>query len=99
MTDGVRKVMQDMTGQTVGSCPWRALRDPLVVRVLAVMPFFESGQLAYVAPQPSHRLLCAVRYYETCYNSMYSKQQEADRKDNQRTAKVASIPNPIRGRR
>lgn len=98
MTDGVRKAMQDLTGHYVGTCPWHAMQDPLVSRVLAVMPFFESGQLEYIAPQPSHRLVAGVRFYNNVYNSMFSKQQELDRQNRDRATAIAQPTTIRRGR-
>jgi hypothetical protein len=79
MTDGIRRTMQDMTGASCIGCPWHALRDPFVQRVLAAMPFFESGQLAFYATQPSHRLVHGIRYYHSIGNRVFSKQMELDR--------------------
>lgn len=88
MTEPIRRTIKDMTGQYVGGCPWYALRDSLVHRVLRALPFFESGQLAFIEPFPSHRLVSAIRHYNACSNRMFARQQELERKERERTART-----------
>lgn len=69
--------------RTVG-CPWYAFHDPFVGRVLAAHRFFESGQLAYYAPSPSHRLVEGVAYFHGVLNVLERKQFEQDQEERKR---------------
>lgn len=84
MTAGIRQTMQQMTGENVDTCPWRAFRDPFVGRVLAAMRFFESGQLAYHAPNPSHRLVEGIGWYHTVDNRVHGHVMDKDREERKR---------------
>lgn len=95
MTDGIRRAMKELTDHEPIGCPWRALHDPFVVRVLAAMPFFESGQLAYGVPQPSHRLLAGMRHYHSAVERAHSRQLERERIEREGKRQ----PLPMRGGR
>jgi hypothetical protein len=86
MTAGIRQTMHQMTGMHVDVCPWRAFKDPFVGRVLAAMRFFESGQLAYHAPNPSHRLVEGIGWYHTVDNRVYGHVLDREREERKREA-------------
>jgi hypothetical protein len=85
MTHGIRKTMEEMTGHDVGTCPWRAFSDPFVQRVQTAMRFHESGQLAFVEPEPSHKLVEGIAMYNAIDNRVYSKQLDMKRKEQERS--------------
>lgn len=86
MTAGIRQTMQQMTGANIDTCPWRAFRDPFVGRVLAAMRFFESGQLAFHAPNPSHRLVAGIGHYHSVDNRVHGAVLDKEREDRKREA-------------
>lgn len=96
MTDPIRRTVQEYTGTELMGCPWRAFADPFVSRVLSAMSFFESGQLAFAVPQPSHRLVAGIHFYQSVSSNIYAKQLELERLERERTARQ---PPPTRGRR
>ena len=81
MSDGVMSAMRAATGSDALACPWRAFSDPLVQRVLTALPFFESGQLAFKLPAPSHRLVEAIGWYQTVSNRMAALEMDERRKE------------------
>jgi len=83
MSEGVRSAMRAATGSDAIGCPWRAFSDPLVQRVLSALPFFESGQLAFKLPAPSHRLVEAVGWYQTVSNRMTALEMDERKKERQ----------------
>ena len=97
MTAPIRKTVAEMTGQPCRTCPWSALRDPFVHRVLAAMTFFESGQLAFALPAPSHRLVSGISFYHSTSNRMFAKQQELA--DQQRAREQQQPAPSSKGRR
>lgn len=72
--------MLEMTGQEIETCPWRAFQDPFVARVVRAYRFHESGQLAFVEPDPSHKLVEGIAMYAAIDNRVNSKQLEMQRK-------------------
>lgn len=74
MTDGVLNVIEDFTGYKPTGCPWRAFFDPLVERVVRAYAFFESGQLAWSEPHPSHRLVDGMSFYHRIDGMIHGKQ-------------------------
>jgi hypothetical protein len=86
MTAGIRQTMHQLTGTHVDVCPWRAFRDPFVGRVLGAMRFFESGQLAYHAPNPSHRLVEGISWYHSVDNRVHGHMLDRDRDERKREA-------------
>lgn len=86
--------MKDLTGGAeLSQCPWLALSDPFVARVRAAMPFFESGQLGFGVPNPSHRLVDGISHFYTVSNRVYARQMEIDRAERQRAPNAL----PMRG--
>lgn len=75
----MREAVHDWTGEAQSGCPWFALRDPFVERVLRAYAWFESGQIAVHAPRASHRLIEGVGYYHRTVGLCQSKQMEIDR--------------------
>lgn len=58
-------VIERVTGRRPPTCPWRAMYDPLVQEVLAVMPFDENGNLAAaLGPNPPALLVDAIADYK-----------------------------------
>lgn len=64
MTDGILSTVEQWTGDRPASCPWAAFFDPFVHRVLTAHRAFESGNLAWAQPNPSHRLVQGVLHYD-----------------------------------
>jgi hypothetical protein len=87
-TEAKRRGMCDMTGVDVSGCPWRAFTIPIVREVLHALRFFESGNLALALPDPSHRLMEGIGFWQQVYNRVQSKQLELERKE--REAKSAA---------
>ena len=83
MSEGVMSAMRAATGSDALACPWRAFSDPLVQRVLSALPFFESGQLAFKLPAPSHRLVEAIGWYQTVSNRMTGIELDERNKERQ----------------
>jgi len=99
MTDRIFASIQELTGtQFVSGCPWRALRDPFVQRVIYAMPFFESGQLAFALPQPSARLVAGIRHYHHVTNRVWSKQMELEKQERARVRPLPMRGGHVRGR-
>lgn len=84
MTATVRQTIKTMTGTHVDVCPWRAFRDPFVGRVLDAMRFFESGQISFRVPNPSHRLVEGIAYYHTIDSRVYGAILDRDRAERKR---------------
>jgi hypothetical protein len=101
MTDGIRSTILQMTGAFVPGCPWHAFKHPIVRDVMQVLPFVESGNLEFVCPEPSHRLVEAVALWTTMYNRMMSKQLEIEREQKKReiAEPIGSGMRPVRRRR
>lgn len=89
MTQGIRSAIEGMTGTRVDTCPWSAFGDPLVWRVQNALPYFESGQLGFALPDPSHRLVEALTFYESVSNRMQGKQMDREREKRQRDSDAA----------
>lgn len=77
MTAPIQKTIRSMTGHEALTCPWRAFRDPFVRDVLNAVPFFENGNLAAGVPEPSHRLMEGIVFFQQTYNRVMFKQNEA----------------------
>lgn len=90
MTDPVRKAVESYTGTPLYRCPWRAFYDPLVLRVMQAMPFFESGQLGFALPDPSHRLVQGIAFYQSASNRMTAQQMDLERDERERARKRAA---------
>jgi hypothetical protein len=84
MTAGIRNTIKTMTGTYVDTCPWRAFKEPFVSRVIDAMRFFESGQLAFKVPHPSHRLVEGIAYYHSVDNRVYGSILDRDRAERKR---------------
>lgn len=81
------RLVQQWTGAPQAGCPWWALRDPFVARVVRAYPWFEKGQLETFEPQPSNRLVEGISYYGEQTALCESKQIELDREEAKATAK------------
>lgn len=87
-----------MAGYSVPSCPWRAFRDPLVSEVIGALGFFESGNLSVALPNPSHRLIEGIAFWNQVYNRIHAKQMDLEREVRDQDAKVARAQSQM-GRR
>lgn len=79
MTHQIRAAMESMTGTRVDTCPWSAFNHEIVWRVQSALPYFESGQLAFVLPDPSHRLVEALTFWTGVDNRVHGKQLDKER--------------------
>lgn len=81
-----------MTGTKADTCPWSAFSQPIVRSVMDALPFFESGQLAFALPHPSHRLVEALTFYTSVDNRMQGKQmdREREKRERERAAREAA---------
>lgn len=84
MTAGIRQTMETMTGTPVDTCPWRAFADPFVARVLNAYRFFESGQLSFALPDPSHRLVEGLAFYHAVDNRVHGQMLDKERTERKR---------------
>ncbi len=78
--------MHSMTGQWIDTCPWRAFLDPFVQRVLAALKFMESGQLAFLLPNPTHRLVEGISYYLGVDNQVHGMILDHEREERRKKA-------------
>lgn len=95
MTAGIRQTIQTVTGVPADTCPWRAFRDPFVARVLNAYRFFESGQLAFALPEPSHRLVEGLAFYAQVdgrvHGHLMDKEREDRKRENERQRMLAEM--------
>lgn len=84
MTAPIRATIKTMTGSYVDGCPWSAFRDPFVARVIDAYRFFESGQLSFKEPNPSHRLVEGISFYHSVDNRVYGAFLDRDRAERKR---------------
>ncbi len=80
-TDGIRKTVEEWTGEYIDTCPWRAFFDPFVMRVLDAYAWQEGGNLSFAIPHPSYRLVQGIRAYRSFLNTIQSKQWELEREN------------------
>ena len=78
MVKPILDVIESWTGVAVTGCPWRAFFDPFVSRVLALSGAYEHGHMAWAAPDPSHRLVMGVEYYQRQCASIQSEQHRLE---------------------
>jgi hypothetical protein len=78
-TQTIREGVFAWTGEPQSSCPWRALSDPFVSRVLDAYQWEESGQISLAYPRASHRLIEGVGFYKRMVGLCQSKQMEIER--------------------
>lgn len=81
--------METMTGTVIRTCPWSSFLQPIVQRAMRALPYFESGQLAFVEPEPSHRLVEALTHYTGVDNRMHGKQLDMEREKRTRDMNAA----------
>lgn len=66
--DGARRhlaIIERVTGHAQITCPWRAMYQPIVMEVLAAMPFDENGNLALaIGNDPPRQLVDAISTYK-----------------------------------
>lgn len=83
-SDGTQVIRENVfawTGEPQHGCPWYALRDPFVRRVLDAYPWFESGQINTYLPRASHRVIEGLGYYHGVIGICHSKQMELEREN------------------
>lgn len=81
--------VRNWTGDRPMACPWNALRDPFVARVLEAHRF--KGELAFAVPQPSHRLVKGLAHFEYVGNridQMMWEQRKEQREQERRSAEA-----------
>ncbi len=81
MTDGILSTVKEWTGDMPAACPWRPFFDPFVTRVLTAHRAFESGNLAWTHPDPSHRLVEGVLHYDAVLNRCQSTRMTQEAKE------------------
>jgi hypothetical protein len=79
MTSNTHNAIEGMTGHRPVSCPWAALFDPFVHRVIVAHEHYENGRPSLVT-QPSHRLVEGVSLYSRTLDSIEAQQLEEARK-------------------
>lgn len=77
-TEGVRDTVFQWTGSPQHGCPWWSFHDPLVTRVLAAYPWFESGQISTKEPNASHRLIEGLDHYHRVLQVCRGKRMDLD---------------------
>lgn len=78
MADQVLDACEAWTGERPVACPWRALADPFVQRVLDAYPFFKTGNLASAYPRLTQRLTRGLAYYHRALGSAEVARWRAD---------------------
>lgn len=78
--------MQTFTDISIDVCPWSAHRDPLVARVVSLLQFFETGQLALAAPGISNRVMEGIAFYKRVDNRVHCMQLDMERETRKREA-------------
>lgn len=87
-TEGIRKAMREFTGHEVMGCPWRAYANPLVREVLNATKFLEHGNLAVAHPNPSHRFIEALGFWNQVSNRVGAKLMELERQEREAARKM-----------
>lgn len=87
MTQGIRQTIAEMTGQDVGTCPWRAFQDPFVQRVISVVKWTggeDGGSLHELYSEPSNKLVQGYALYRAIDARMRGKQLDLEREKSRR---------------
>ena len=63
MTNPFLDACERWTGDRPDTCMWRALWDDFVGRIMQMFRWCEEGNLAWYAPDPSHREVEGLAYY------------------------------------
>jgi hypothetical protein len=80
MTEPIFGAVQDWTGDRPTACPWRALHDPFVQRVLVAYEWYRERQLETYDPEPSARLIDGITHYNRAYQRAGARADEERRK-------------------
>jgi len=88
--------MKEMTGVDISGCPWRSFAAPIVREVLHALRFFESGNLALALPNPSHRVIEGIGFWNQVYNRVQSKQMEMEREQRKQESTVSQTQSQVR---
>lgn len=75
------QLLEDYTGSKLSGCPWRALADPLVVRLFDAWTFYETGQLAIALPQPSYREVQGLIHLRRVLDRIDAKEREREERE------------------
>lgn len=67
MTEPIFRAVEAWTGDRPLTCPWAALRDEFVARVLVAYEWYRERQLDTLDPEPSARLIDGVTHYHRVY--------------------------------
>jgi hypothetical protein len=76
----VLRTIEEWTGYRPPTCPWRSFWDPLVARVMRCVNAYRKSQLQVVEPDPSHRLLEGVVFFEQQSAIVQGRMREQTRK-------------------
>jgi hypothetical protein len=85
--NNVFAAVEDWTGDRSNTCPWRALFDEYVARVLAMHQAWKEHQLLTAFPRPSYREMQGVMHYDRTLAKIEARQlkEDADRLKRERT--------------
>ena len=87
MTEGIFDTVKDWTGDRPATCPWWALSDPLVKRVLDAYGWWEDGHLEFALPFASHRLVEGLGHYHMAKGLITSQQMQQDDEEREKKRK------------
>lgn len=76
MTDGMLSVCESWTGDRPLTCPWRALYDAFVQRVLAAYEHAELGTIGLAYSHLSQRMAKGLSHYRHALNAAKAKRWE-----------------------
>lgn len=96
------QIVETLTGTRAETCPWWSFHDPLVADVITCHPFFESGQLEFIAGRnPPAVLVSAIALYQSALARVASyqrREKESQRgHDAQHAAAVRQMGSLYRG--
>lgn len=74
--------MAEVTGLRQETCPWWALRDPYVQRVVAAHRWWKVGELSTRWPDPPFALLRGIEIYDAALSAVMNDEMERSREEN-----------------
>lgn len=87
MASAVLSGIESWTGDRPETCPWRALSDPLVQWVVSAYSAFKRGVFASYAPEPTHRQMEGVIYYDRALDAVEYHQFKEEQANQARDAR------------
>jgi len=101
--EGSLQVVEKFSGTRAMTCPWAAFAHPVVIAVLAVDPYYETGQLAFaLGNDPPAVMVEAVECYRTALargRSVQDREKQTTRESDAQHAKAVKEMGSIYGRR